>query len=65
MIRYYFTHFEPIDDIYIPHYVTHINTERKSINDIWRTEIEVSEDYAETAEDWMWNTDDIVEFAQV
>lgn len=63
MIRYYFTHFEDINDIYIPHYVTYINTEEQY--GIWRTEIEVDEDYAETAEDWMWNTDDIIEFAQV
>lgn len=63
MIRYYFTHFEDINDIYIPHYVTHISTEKQY--GIWYTEIEVDEDYVETAEDWMWNTDDIVEFAQI
>lgn len=63
MIRYYFTHFEDINDIYIPHYVTYISTEEQY--GIWRTEIEVDEDYMETAEDWMWGIDDIIEYAQV
>lgn len=63
MIRYYILHTEL--NIYIPHYAQQINIERKSANGVWRTEIEVDEDYIEVAEDWMWNTDDIIEYGPV
>ena len=62
-MKYYITHFEPIDDIYIPHYASVIKTGRETIDGPWRTEIEVDDDYTEVAEDWMFYTDSIVEYA--
>lgn len=64
-MKYYITHFKPIDYIYIPHYASIIKTERESIDSLWRTEIEVDEDYAEVAEDWMYYTDSIIEYAEL
>lgn len=55
-------HFESIDDIYIPHYASVIKTDREPDNP-WRTEIEVDDNYTEVAEDWMFYTDSILEYA--
>ena len=64
MARYYIMHFEPIDDIYMPHYAEVIKTERE-MDSPWRTEINIDDDYTDVAEDWMYYADDILEYGEI
>lgn len=63
-MKYLIRHVHPIEDTYIPHYATLIETNLDT-DGLWATMVEFDEEYEDVATDWMWNTDDILEYGPV